>query len=143
MSKRNAQEMDPADIPAVQEFLNAEEKLNNLKSTYPGVFEEYEEILKERNATLEAADQQVRARGVSCGPWKILNFRTKYEAQALYDAVGHDKFLQLGGSEQTIKQYDIDKKVFDSYVAQNKVPQNVVDAVMKTSPAYSAPKKIV
>lgn len=135
--------VDPSTIREVQDHLVAKEKLDSLRTTYPGIFEEFEEIVNEYNATLESAAQAVRSRQVTCGPFEILNFKATYNAQALYDAVGRDEFLRLGGSEQTIKQYDVDKKVFDSFVSQGQVPANVESAVITVGPAYKAPKKII
>jgi hypothetical protein len=136
-------EVDESTIPEVQQHLTAREKLESLRAAYPGVFEEFEEIVNEYNATLEAADKAVRAKQVTCGPFQIINFRTTYNADVLYASVDREEFLRLGGAEQTIKQYSLDEKVFDSFVAQQKVPANVVAEVIKTAPSYKSHKKII
>lgn len=143
MNKPKITEVDPAEVPEVQQHLEAKQRLESLMAAYPGVFEEYAESVNVYNATLEAAEQKVRALGVTCGPIKILSYSTKFNAQALYDSMGRDSFLQVGGSEQTIKQYDVDKKIFEAAVVQGKVPSNVISAVVTTAPSYKVPKKIV
>ncbi len=128
-------------VPEVEEYEEAERRVENWKRTYPGAYEELKELLEYRNTKLEAADKVVRAKQVGCSEWKINYFKTNVDANALLDAVGKEEFLRLGGSIQTIHQYDIDKKQFEAAVVQGKVTREIVDKVVTHSPTYSSPKK--
>lgn len=140
MSK--AKEVDPLDIPEVAEFINADERLKEFKEEYKDVFEQYEAIVSDRNDKLEAAEKIVRAHKVTCGPFVLYQYQTKYNAQAFYDAVGRDDFLKLGGTIQTVPKYEIDKKAFEAMMAQKKIAPTVIEAVVETSPRYKCPDKL-
>lgn len=142
MKKPETQTVDAEEIPEVQAYLRAVEKLEEWKKTYAGAYEELKEIQDLYNSTLEAADKSVRAREVSAGPFKLLNYSTSFNANALYDAVGREDFLRLGGSVQTVQQYDVDKKQFEAFVAQKKVHPDVVKAVISYGPRYQVLKKV-
>lgn len=137
-----AKEVDPRDILEVVEFINANDRLKEFKEEYAEVFEQYDAIVTDRNDKLEAAEKIVRAHKVTCGPFVLYQYQTKYNAQAFYDAVGRDDFLKLGGSIQTVPKYEIDKKAFEAMVAQKKIPVTVIEAVVDTSPRYKCPDKI-
>jgi hypothetical protein len=140
MSK--AKEVDPRDIPEVADFIDADDRVKEFKEQYKDVFEQYEQMVSERNDKLEAAEKIVRAHKVTCGPFVLYQYQTKYNAQALYDAVGRDDFLKLGGNIQTVPKYEIDKKAFEAMVAQKKIAPTVVEAVVEISPRYKCPDKL-
>lgn len=140
MSK--AKEVDPRDIPEVVSFIDADDRLKEFKEQYADVFVQYDEMVNDRNDKLEAAEKIVRAHKVTCGPFVLYQYQTKLNAQAFYDAVGRDDFLKLGGNIQTVPKYEIDKKQFEAFVAQKKIPQTVIDAVVETSPRYKCPDKL-
>lgn len=142
MNKPKPANVDPDDLPEVSAFLRAQEKLEDWKKTYPGAYDELKEIQELYNSTLEAADKSVRAREVASGPFELLNYSTSFNANALYDAVGREDFLRLGGSVQTVQQYDIDKKQFEAFVAQKKVHPDVVKAVVSYGPRYKKLEKV-
>lgn len=131
------------DIPEVAAFLEVRQRIEDLKKQYPGIFEELEELAEQHNTLLEAADKVVRSQKVSCGPFDLYQFQAKYHPEALYDAVGREEFLKLGGSIQTIQQLDIDKKAFDGFVAQNKIPKDLAEKVKTSDPRYHKPDKII
>jgi len=140
MSKNNVR---VESIPEVQRYLEAEDRINNLKSEYPGVFDELKELVDARNAALEEAEKVVRARKVSCGPFTILSESTKYDAQAFFDAVGRDDFLKLGGTIETIPTYTVDKKRVEAAITQGLIPVAVLPAFVSQGISYSVPKKII
>jgi hypothetical protein len=140
MSK--TKEVDPRDIPEVADFIDADSRVKEFKEQYKDVFEQYEQMVTERNDKLEAAEKIVRAHKVTCGPFVLYQYQTKYNAQALYDAVERDDFLKLGGNIQTVPKYEIDKKAFEAMVAQKKIAPTVVEAVVEISPRYKCPDKL-
>jgi hypothetical protein len=142
MKKPTIPTVDPEQVPAVVEFLDADDRYENWKKTYPGAWEELKEIVDMRNTALESADKTVRAQGVACGPFTVISQSTLVDANALYDAVQREEFLALGGSIQTVQQYDIDKKAFEACVAQGKVPKDIVEKVVTFRPSYNKPTKV-
>ena len=64
-----------------------------LRNQYKDVFEQYEVLVEDHNSKLEQAEKVVRAQEVTCGPFELYQWQTKYKAEALYDAVGREQFL--------------------------------------------------
>lgn len=133
---------DPRDIPEVVEFINAEEKLKEFRDQFHDVFEMYDKLVEDRNSKLENAEKVVRAHRVTCGPFVLYQYQTTYNAQTFFDAVGREEFLKLGGAIETVPQYSIDKKAFEAFVAQRKIPPSVVEQVVSVSPRYHCPAKL-
>jgi hypothetical protein len=131
------------DIPEVIEFLQAQAAIQEFKQEYPEVFEQFEQLVESYNTKLEAAEKVCRAAEVNCGPFDLYQYNTKYDAQALFAAVGRDKFLELGGSTGTATTYDIDKSRFEAAVAAKKVSKDIITAVRKETPNYHKPSKLV
>lgn len=129
-------------IPEVMEFLEAKQKLDRLREAFPEVFEQLYALREEYNAKLEAAEKIVRAQKVSCGPFDLYQWQTKYNAERLYEELGRDEFLRIGGKIQTVTQYDVDKNKLEAHITAGAVPEEVVSVVKDTSPRYKKPEKI-
>lgn len=131
--KKEITELDPKTVPEVVEYMVADEELKeyleDVVQNNPGVLETMRELAERRNAALEAADKAVRAREAPCGPFKLHNVITNYDAEALYDAVGEERFLALGGSITKKPIYDVDGKRLEAAIALGKLGADVVDAV--------------
>ena len=143
LQKPKPVQVEEETIPEVVAYLESVKRIENLKSQYPGVFEELEELARNSNTLLEAAEKVVRAKKVNCGPFNLYQYSTTFNAQAFYDAVGRDDFLKMGGSIQNIPQYDIDKKQFEAFVAQGQISEDTVKAVVDHNPSYKKPAKLV
>lgn len=143
MSQRTTpKQVAPEDIPEVVQFLEAKEKLDRMREAYPEIFQQLEEVKEEYNSTLQAAEQAVRGKGVTCGPFIHYQTQIKYDADKLYEAVGREAFLELGGQVKTVATFEIDKAKLEAQIAANKVPADVVKAVKEVSPRYKKPEKI-
>jgi hypothetical protein len=129
------------EIPEVAEFENAKIMLERFREVHAPIFEQYTEIVDIYNSRLEAADKAVRSREVSCGSWELYQKQTTYDADALYDALGMEHFMEVGGTLNTVTKRDIDKTKFRAAIARNAVPPEVVEAISSISPRYHAPKK--
>lgn len=140
MSKRY-NEVDVNDVREVAEFEQAKIMLERFREAHAPIFEQYSEIVDIYNSRLEAADKAVRAAEISCGSWELYQKQVTYDPDALYDALGMDKFLAVGGTLNTVTKRDIDKTKFKAAIARNEVPSGVVETVSKISPRYHAPKK--
>jgi len=132
----------PSEVREVAEFQEAEERLKAFKEKNTRVFEQAEGLVAEYNQKLEAAEKAVRQRGISCGPFDLYQWQTTYDAKALYDAVGREKFIQMGGILSTQTVYDVDKGRVRSAVDSGQVPEDVVGVFVKNSPRYHKPDKI-
>jgi malate synthase len=129
-------------VPEVGQFLNAEERVKAFKEMHSEVFDEYAQLLNERNALWQQADQAVRGQAASCGPWERYSETTKYDADALYEAVGRDEFLRLGGTIKTVQQRAIDRDHIKVRIEAGELRPEVVDRVRKVTGNYHAPKKL-
>lgn len=142
MNQPKTKHVDPTDIPEVVDFLDSDAKVQEFKEQYADVFEVFSKLIEERNQKLQAAEKVVRAHGVSCGPFDLYQYQTKIDAQGLFDALGREDFLKVGGAVKTVPEYSIDKKQFEAAVAQKKVPAKVVEAVVNIAPRYKCPDSI-
>lgn len=130
------------DIPEVMHFLAVKKQIDDLKEGYPEVFERLRQLQQDYNQALEAAEKAVRGRQVSCGPFNLYQWQTSLDAEKLYEELGRDEFLKVGGKIQTVTTYDLDKNKFEAHVTAGTIPKEVVDVVKKVSPRYKKPEKI-
>lgn len=134
--------MNKATIPEVEDFLTAKKALEELEEQHEDTFGRYRELVAEYNRTLEQADKAVRAQGISVGPFIRSHVVTKIDADKLYDLVGRDEFLRLGGKLETVVQYSIDKTKFMSLSSSNQIPKDLIEAVVTEAPNYKTPKPV-
>ena len=143
MQKKKPTKVEPETIPEVVDFIDADAALREFKEEHGELFEQLALLSERRNAALEQAEKVCRAREVSCGPFNLYQFAVKYDATALFDLVGRTKFLELGGSINSVPEYTIDKGRLEAVIAQGKLPDDVVKAVRKETPNFHKPEKLV
>lgn len=136
-------EVRDLEYPEVVAFLQAQAAIQEFKQEHPEVFEQFEGLVEQYNSTREAAEQVCRAAEVKCGPFDLYQYGTKYDGKQLFDAVGREKFLELGGTIGTKPIYEIDKTRFEAAVAAKKLSKDVVERVRKEEPRYHVPDKLV
>jgi hypothetical protein len=105
----NVTQEEWAVIQAVREFEVAEQTLAMYEEEHKAIFSEYRELIEERNQKREAADKMVRGKDVSCGPWKRFTETIKWDPDELYQRLGRNNFLAIGGTIGTELVYSIDK----------------------------------
>jgi hypothetical protein len=130
-------------IPEVAAFIEAELKIERLKAAYPEVFEQFQQLAEEYNTQLESAEKAVRGRGVSCGPFTVMSSTNKYDPDKLFEELGREKFLELGGTVKTITVYDVDKARLEAHIAAGAVPDAVLGETRTIVHRYKKPEKIV
>lgn len=130
-------------IPEVAVFVEAQERLERFKAAYPDLFEQLDHLVEEHNTALEAADKAVRGQQVSCGPFVMMSSTTKYDADKLFEELGRDKFLEVGGQVKTVTVYDIDKARLEAHLASGIIKPDVVATFRTITPRYKKPEKIV
>lgn len=139
---QKAKRIPETTIPEVEHFLDVRNKVERLKEAYPEVFEQLATLATDYNQALEAADKVVRGKQVSCGPFDLYQWSTTYDAEKLYEELGKDEFLKVGGQIKTVTTYDIDKAKLEARITSGAIPGEVVTIVKKTSPRYKKPEKI-
>lgn len=131
-----------SDIPEVEAFEAVKLKLQRMKEAYPEVFEQLEPLVEEYNDKLEAAGKAVAARKVDCGDFKKLSETVSFDADKLYEILGHDTFLTIG-TVATKQVFTVDKKKAEIAIANGVIPEDVVPEVKTVSPRYTKPKPLV
>jgi hypothetical protein len=132
----------PSRIPQVAAVTKAIAAYKAWQKKHPDAAAELLELADEYNAKLKAADAVVRELRVTSGPFELFQFARKDNAQALYDAVGRQKFTALGGVLKTVDELSIDRARFDGLVAEGKVDEDVVAAVVSFGPKFHTPDPI-
>jgi len=135
-------EIPASEIPEVAEYIQAREALDGFIEEQKEVFDIYSELVEHVNDSMQRADKAVRSKSVSCGPWDKYQLQTKYDAKALYEALGRDDFLRAGGKLNTITEYGVDKAKVDAAITRGDIPQEVAQDVKKISPRYKTPKEV-
>jgi hypothetical protein len=141
--KRDIKKVDITAVPEVVEFENAKAELQGFKEMHADVFAEYAEYVERYNTTLEAAERACREKEASCGDFDLYQYTTKYDAEALYNAVGRDEFMKLGGKIDTVAKYSVEKARIEAAIAQGLVTPAVAAVVRKEVPSYHVPDKVV
>lgn len=129
-------------IPEVIEFLNAKDALESFMAENASIFATFRELSERYNSTLEAADKTCRSAKVKCGPFELYAFAEKYDAEGLYNAIGRDKFLEVGGRIEQVPKYSVDSKRLEASIAKNLIPEDVVEQVHKVTPNYHKPDPV-
>lgn len=134
--------VDPEEIPEVVEYLAAKEDLDKYMAEHQEIFAKFRELAEVVNTTRGQADKEVRARDVSCGPWDRYQVQVKYDAEKLYESLGREGFLEVGGKLNTVTTYDCDKSKIQAAITRGDIPKDVAEIVRVETPKYKAPKDI-
>ena len=130
------------EIPEVQAFEEAKEKLLAFKGANPKFFEVLDALVLEYNTTREAADKAVRARKASCGDFDYYQRSVKFDAKGLHDSLGREKFLAVGGSIKMEAEYKVDSKKLQLAVARKEVDAELVTELTTEEARYHSPKAL-
>lgn len=127
-------------LEAAKEYERSLKILDMFKIENSKVFKDYTELLEELEQKRQVADKLLRGLDVSYGPWERFSEQKVPNAQALYNLVGEQKFLELGGTISQQPIYDIDKEKLEVAIAAKKIPAEAANEVLKVTPKYRAPK---
>lgn len=104
-AKREIEKKDPADIPEVKEYmdmLSAWEAFKNdttqIQTSVSAVMERVGEYVNKLETLRSRADKAVRAAGVSCGPFTMIQNNLKIDWDKVHAGRGREGFIQVGGS---------------------------------------------
>lgn len=140
---KNAERLAPSQVPEVLDFMEAQDRLDEFKKKHADILVELDAIAEDYNQKLEAADKAVRARAATCGPFENYQTVTSYDAKALFELLGKEKFIQVGGKLGTETTYNVDKARIEASISKNLIPADVIERFKKESPRYHKPEKII
>jgi hypothetical protein len=130
------------EVPEVLHFQGVKAKYEAFRAANPDFFTYLDTLTEEYNTAWEAAEKAVRAKGVSCGDFVLYQYATKYKPYELFSAMGHDKFLAVGGVVSTRTIYDVDKTRVDSAIASGDIPPAVASQIRTQEARYKKPSKL-
>lgn len=130
------------ELPEVQTMVDLGQEIASLKAEHPEVFSTLATLVDRYNAALEVAEAKVRAAGVSCGPFSRGATSMRLDAEAMYEELGEEQFLALGGTVSNIAAYSVDRARVLAAVSAGKIPKDCADAFVKESVSYHSPKKL-
>lgn len=134
--------VDEGAIPEVQEFIKAKEELDQFRQIHERIFQMYYDLLNQYNQKLQDADKKVRALGISCGDWEYYQEQKTYDAKVLYESLGREEFLQVGGTLKTVTEFGLDKNKLEAAFARGDIPPELIEQVRKVTKKYHAPKPV-
>ena len=134
--------VDPESIQEVQQYEEAKEMLEVFTESNKSTFDTYQVLVEDLNTKRDAADKVVRAKKVSVSDWDWYQTTVKYNAEKLFDHMGREGFLAVGGKLNTQTVYDIDKAKVVASINKGAIPKDVIEDVKTETPKYHAPKDI-
>jgi len=142
MASKRHNDTPPAEVPEVATYQDAWSRYQQFRDSNPELFKHLDALQEELNTKCQAAEEAVSGRGISCGDFALYQYATKYSAEELLQAVGPDKFMQVGGSMTTQTVYNLDKKRVDAAIASGAIPAEAVGRVKVRSARYKKPSKV-
>lgn len=125
--------LPPEEIPEVQAFLEVHERLETFKKTNELFFSYLTALADEYNEKLADAERVVRQKDVTCGPFVRFQEQVRYDANALYEIVGREQFIALGGVETRDIVRSLNKERIDLNIANGTIPEDIAKQVKKVS----------
>jgi len=133
---------NPNEVQELSEYLEARQRYDALVAQYPDFMRDLQQLAQEVNTKRQAADKVMRAREFFYGPWIHHSTQTRYDADALADALGPEEFAACGGVETTKVLRNVDKTKVEMAIATGRIPKEVVDQVKTVKPTYKSPNDL-
>lgn len=140
--EKRLNEVPLTEIPEVAAFNEVQERYKAFRGSNPEFFKYLDQLAEEFNDKREAAEKATRSREVTCGDFHLYQFSTKYHPEALYQAMGHQRFLSLGGELHTQTIYQVDKARVEAAIKSGDIPKEVAEQVRTRDPRYHKPNKL-
>ncbi len=140
MTKPN--EVPVEEIPEVAAFVEVQARYEKYKEDNPEFFKWLEELSEEYNEKLSVASKIVRARSVSCGPFDRFQTSTTYNAEEMFQILGQNKFLEMGGKEVLQKIRTVDKVRVERYIQSGDIDAESAAVIKKVSPRYRSIEEV-
>jgi len=130
-------------VPEVAAYQEVRARYAAFRDANPEFFQYLDALQEEMNQKLQAADKAVRSREISCGDFELYQYQTKYVAEELLQAMGRDRFLQVGGTMTTQTVYGVEKARVEAAIKCGDIPANVAERVRIKSPRFHSPDPLV
>lgn len=130
-------------VQEVADLLTLEQEINALKADYPGVFSQYKDLVDRYNTALDAAENAVRAKKVSCGPFDNFTSSPVFDPEKMYEELGVELFLQCGGSTKKKTIYEVDKHKVEAAIATGAIPVECAKEFRTVKRSFHKPKELV
>lgn len=127
-------------IKAIKAYEAQERKLAAFEGEHGDIFEAYDLLLSELERKRQIADTTIRALDASFGPWERFSERRSYDTQTLYQLVGEERFLELGGTVTKMPVIEIERATLELAIKKKEIPKSVVTEILTITPSYRAPK---
>ncbi len=135
-------QIDITEIPEVAAFQDVKQRVNAVREANKPFFDEFDALTEEYNDKLNAAIKATKSRGVSCGDFVLYQFGTKYDWEVLYQSLGHQGFLNVGGKVSQVAEYSGDKARFEAAHKSGQVTDEVYERVVTKQPRFRKPEKV-
>lgn len=127
-------------IKAIKSYETTERKISLFESENGEVFKTYDAMLDELERKRQVADAKIRATDATFGPWERFSEQKNYDTTALYDLIGKERFLALGGTVTEMPVIELERDKLELAIAEKEISKSVVSAILKITPKYRAPK---
>jgi hypothetical protein len=130
------------EIPEVAAFEEVRERMKAVRDANAQFFSELDSLAEEYNDKRAAAIRATKAQEVSSGCIVMYQWSTKYDAEVLYQSLGHQGFLNVGGKVSQVADYSIDKARFESAHKSGQINDEVYNRVVTKSPRFKKPDEV-
>jgi len=131
------------EIPEVAAYQEVKSRYDAFREGNPEFFQYLDAFEEELNQKLQDAEKVTRSKKASCGDFHLYQFQMKYNAEELLQAVGRDKFLEVGGTMTTQTVYGVETSRVDASIASGGIPGPVAERVRTRQPRFHKPSKLV
>lgn len=130
------------EIPEVAAFEEVKHRMQQVRETNAKFFAEFDTLAEEYNEKLNAAIRATKSREASCGDFILYQFSTRYNWEVLYQSLGHQGFLDVGGKVSQIASYDGNKQRFEAAHKSGQISDEIYNHVVKKTPCFRKPDKV-
>lgn len=127
--------------PKVEALKEAETRIKSFKKAHAKLFREFDELLQDYNQKLEDAETEARAMGESVGPFSVIGYQTKIDAERLLEELGPDDFEKVGGRTEVQRVLLVDRVKFEAYAESGLIPTEVLESCYQKKPKFKTPKR--
>lgn len=143
MAKQKAHnEKTVTEIPEVAAFEEVKQRIQAVREANATFFEQYDQLAEEYNDKLNAAIKATKSQEASCGDFILYQFGTNYDWEVLYQSLGHQGFLNVGGKVGQVAEYSGDKLRFESAHKSKQVTDEIYNRVVTKTARFKKPNPL-
>jgi hypothetical protein len=123
-------------IPEVKAYMDELNYLKDYCAAKADVVATLRTLIDRVNASAQQAEKVVRARGVFCGPWQKHNTKKVLNTELLIDRIGVERFVALGGVQETKPTYKIDRERVELAIAKKELTAAEAQDIIREEISY-------